>query len=378
MRSAKVSPTASTWRASDVESAPVAAAYFDGQTSRRRDVLLTAEASLALSQDGVLLARWPWADIRRANSAPGLLRLRCNSAADLARLEFADDDAARAILRLCPNCDEGEESAISAAKIVGWSIAAGLSILALAWFGMPLAADRIAPLVPPAWENRIGEMVERQVAAVFGQKTCENKEGVAALGKLVDKLRAQAGLAASRPPQVLASTIPNAFALPGGRVYLLRGIIDKAQNPDELAGVIAHEFGHVRHRDGLRRLIRDGGNSYLISLLFGDVSGSGAAIFATRALFGAAYSREAETAADATAIEVLRALGRSPTPMGQLLVRVTGKDEPPLGLLASHPMSADRLATMESAHVEATGPDLLDEREWQALKTICGAAAKAE
>lgn len=357
---------------------PTAAVYFDGRTSQRREVLLLADDALLLSQNGEILTHWAWDDIRRADSAPGVLRLACRSDADLARLEFPDNEAGHAILRLCTKCDEGEESATSVAKIVAWSLGAGLSVLALAWFGMPLASDRLAPLVPAAWENHIGEMVERQVAEVFGKKTCEGKEGVAALDKLVSKLRTQAGLPPSRPPQVLASTIPNAFALPGGRVFLLRGIIDKAQNPDELAGVIAHEFGHVRHRDGLRRLIRDGGDSYLISLLFGDVTGSGAAMFATRALFGAAYSREDETAADATAIEVMRGLGRSPTPMGQLLVRVTGKDEPPLGLLASHPMSAERLAAMEAARVVTTGPDLLDTQEWQALKTICGVEAKSE
>lgn len=356
----------------------LAAAYFDGRTSQRHDVRLKAGDALLLSQNGEILARWPWEDIRRADSAPGALRLACRADADLARLEFPDDEAGRAILSLCTKHGEGEGSAISVVKIVAWSLGAGLSILALAWFGMPLAADRLASLTPVAWENHIGEMLERQVAEVFGDRTCNDEGGVAALDKLVGKLQAQAGLPASRPPQVLASTIPNAFALPGGRVFLLRGIIDKAQNPDELAGVIAHELGHVRHRDGLRRLIREGGDSYLIGLLFGDVAGSGAAVFATRALFGAAYSREDETAADATAIEIMRGLGRSPAPLGQLLVRVTDKNEPPLGLLASHPMSADRLAAMEAARVETTGPELLNAHEWQALKTICGAPSKFE
>ncbi|MBB4198197.1 hypothetical protein CCR94_09495 [Rhodoblastus sphagnicola] len=348
------------------------ALYFDGLTSQRREVTLKAAETLELAQDGEILARWPWREIRRADAAPGRVRLRCRGAAELARLEFCDDAAGRAILRRCAKAGDDEDSAISTAKIVGWSMAAGLSILALAWFGMPLAADRLAPLVPQSWENRVGEMVEQQASTVFGKKTCEGAEGAAALDKLVGKLRAQAGLPPAPPPQVLASSAPNAFALPGGRVYLLRGIIDEAQSPDELAGVIAHEFAHVRHCDGLRRLIRDGGGSYLVSLLFGDITGAGAAVFATRALFGAAYSREDETAADATAIEVLRGLGRSPAPMGQLLVRVTGNDER-LSLLASHPMSSDRLATMEAARVATTGPDLLDAGEFQALKAICGA-----
>ena len=48
---------------------------------------------------------------------------------------------------------------------------------------------------------------------------------------------------------VLATPVPNAFALPGGKVYLFSGLLAKAQNPDEIAGVLAHELGHLRHRD---------------------------------------------------------------------------------------------------------------------------------
>jgi predicted Zn-dependent protease len=51
---------------------------------------------------------------------------------------------------------------------------------------------------------------------------------------------------------VLASPVPNAFALPGGRIYLLNGLLQKAESADEIAGVIAHEMGHVSHRDQTR------------------------------------------------------------------------------------------------------------------------------
>ena len=118
---------------------------------------------------------------------------------------------------------------------------------------------------------------------------------------------------------VLASSIPNALALPGGKIYLLNGLLQKAEGPDEIAGVIAHEMGHVAHRDQVRVMIQNGGTSFLIGLLFGDVTGSAAAIFAARSLVDASYSRQAESNADAFAIETMHALGRSPAPMGELL-----------------------------------------------------------
>ena len=125
---------------------------------------------------------------------------------------------------------------------------------------------------------------------------------------------------------MLSTPVPNAFALPGGKVYLFSGLLAKAENPDEIAGVLAHELGHLRHRDGTRNLIYNGGTSFLIGLLFGDITGSGALIFASRSLVTASYSREAEQNADTFAIDVMHRLGRSPKPMGELMFRVTGKE----------------------------------------------------
>ena len=110
-------------------------------------------------------------------------------------------------------------------------------------FGVPLAADRLAPLVPQAIERRLGDAAETQIRAVFGGKTCNDAAGQAAFAKLVTALREPAGLDPSVQSAVLATPIPNAFALPGGKLYLLSGLLAKAENPDEIAGILAHELG---------------------------------------------------------------------------------------------------------------------------------------
>jgi Zn-dependent protease with chaperone function len=174
--------------------------------------------------------------------------------------------------------------------------------------------------------------------------------------------------------QVLSSKFPNAFALPGGKIYLLDGLLQKAESVDEVAGVLAHELGHVQHHDNMRRIIQAGGTSFLVGLLFGDVTGGGAMVFVGRELFDASYSREAERAADAFAVEVMRKLGRSPKGLGDLLVRVTGTEAgKSISLLSSHPLSEDRLALMSKDIGAANGPEILSAAEWEALKNICGA-----
>ena len=292
----------------------------------------------------------------------------------LARLEIRDEILKHEILDRCgldvPQRD-GWHREIG--RIVAWSLAAIASIAAVTIYGVPLAAERLAPLIPLSFENRFGEMADNQVKLVFGDKVCSTPAGSAAFAKLVDELKSAGGLDMPLTTEVLDAPIPNAFALPGGKVYLFDSLLRRAENADELAGVLAHELGHVHHRDHMRAMIQNGGTSFLVGLLFGDITGAGAAIFATRSLLDASYSRDAESQADAFAIAVMHKLGRSPKPLGEFLFRITGAQSGrSIGILASHPMTEDRREIMQRADRPNTGPELLSAEEWRALKSICG------
>jgi Zn-dependent protease with chaperone function len=153
-------------------------------------------------------------------------------------------------------------------------------------------------------------------------------------------------------------------------------LLAKAENADEIAGVLAHELGHLKHRDNMRGLIRNGGTSFLVGLLFGDITGSSALIFASRSLVTSSHSREAEQDADGFSIDVMHRLGRPTKPMGELLVRVTGKEGKGLSIISSHPLSEDRLARMTREDRPASGPPLLTPQEWRSLKSICDSDGK--
>jgi Zn-dependent protease with chaperone function len=349
--------------------------YFDGTSSRRHTVTLGFNGELEIEADQHRLATWPYADIRRADSPAGTLRLTCLAAPVLARLEIRDAAIAAELISRCSRLDENLPGQRGIARIVGWSIAAAVSIVGVIWFGVPLAADRLTPLVPQAFERRLGGVADGQVRTLFGGKVCDNAAGQAAFTKLMTDLREAAGLDPSVQAAVLATPIPNAFALPGGKVYLLNGLLAKAENPDEIAGVLAHELGHLRHRDGTRNLIYNGGSSFLIGLLFGDITGSSALIFASRSLVTASYSRDAEENADTFSIDVMHKLGRPTKAMGELLFRVTGNEaDKGSSILANHPLTEDRLARMTKEDRPPSGPPLLSADEWASLKAICSSS----
>jgi predicted Zn-dependent protease len=360
------------------------AVFFDGRSNRRRIVSLRLADVLEIDEDGEQLTSWPYADIRRAEGASGVLRLRLEPVNSLARLEIRDPALAEEVAARCHALDAASGKG-HAKHVVFWSLAAACSIILVVIFIIPLLADRLAPLVPASVERRLGDAVDNQVRVVFGKKVCNNPEGAAAFAKLVEKLRVAGGISTPLDAQVLDSSISNAVALPGGKIYLLKGMLNDAQhadeiagllnmlNRDEIAGVLAHELGHVKARDGLRRLIQTSGTAFLIGLLFGDVSGSGVLLLAGRTLLDASYSRENEFDADSFSINVMNKLGRSPTAMGEFLVRITAKKEFGPTILSSHPLSAERLERMRKIVRGPMGPELLTAAEWQALKGVCGA-----
>lgn len=350
----------------------VAASFLDGEVARRREVEIRIdEDAILIEEDGAMVACWALASVRRVDAPDGILRLTDRETSP-ARLEFPlHADGAEAFATI-PYLADRVTGAGTAVKIVAWSAAAGISLILSAVYLVPVIADRAAPLVPLRVEQRLGQAVDAQVKRVFGDKACSDPAGQAALETLSRKLAAAGGLAIEPDVVVLRSSVPNAMALPGGRIYLLNGLLRRAQDVDEIAGVIGHEIGHVAHRDGLRALLRAGGTSFLIGLLFGDVTGAGVAITVAQVAIDGVSSREAERAADRFARDAMLALGRSPKPLGLLLSRLDDDAVTP-AFLRGHPLTKERLEALRDRPADPKEP-LLTEEQWQALKRICGAS----
>ena len=117
-----------------------------------------------------VVATWPFADVRRADGRKAL-RLMCTSAPPLARHEIADADAAAQVASHFPQLEAGRAGA-QTGRIVVWSLAAAVSIVLVTIFGIPLIADRLAPLVPYAVEKRIGEAVEDFPVSAHERSVC--------------------------------------------------------------------------------------------------------------------------------------------------------------------------------------------------------------
>jgi len=188
---------------------------------------------------------------------------------------------------------------------------------------------------------------------------------------MVRRLEAAAALPLPLRTNVVRRTEPNAIALPGGQVYLFSGLIAKADSADEVAGVLAHEIGHVAHRDGTKAVLQGAGLSFMFGMLLGDFVGGGAVVFAAKTVLQSSYSREAEVAADTYGTELLNKAGGNAHALAAILDKIGGATEPGMTILLNHPETKARVAAIDKLATVQQPLPFLEAGEWASLKQIC-------
>jgi Zn-dependent protease with chaperone function len=163
----------------------------------------------------------------------------------------------------------------------------------------------------------------------------------------------------------------NAFALPGGFVYINRGVIDTASNEGELAGVVAHEISHVALRHGTHQAskayLAQAGISILGGILGGHVGAGAAQIINTVGGIGLnavflKYSRDLETQADIRGAQIMAASGYNPSDMVAFFQKLERVDTSrKTNWLSDHPAPPDRIARIQREQqmlrVNGTAPE---------------------
>ncbi|MGF1503269.1 MAG: M48 family metallopeptidase [Paracoccaceae bacterium] len=362
----------------------VLARYFDGRSARPREVTVRfGERSLVIiGRNGDAEAHWPLATLRAlGDSGDAAAQLTPDRDSD-ERLVIRDAQMLRAIERLCPNLRHRPIDRRKAGRAAFWSVAAMGSVLALVFVIIPALAGQLAPLIPAERERQLGNIILddlREFSPLFpGDKPafCRSEKGIVALNRMTERLIASVEMPYPPAVSVLDVGRVNAFALPGGQVVILRGLIDRAGSPEEVAGVLAHEFGHVIHRDPMVGVLKAMGSAGILGLMVGDVFGATIVVAATEALANANYSRDVERRADETAYQILLDAGLPTAPFAGFFRRLQeryGDGAGVLNYLSSHPALSGRAERASQADEIGDGPytPVLTDREWVALQGIC-------
>lgn len=150
---------------------------------------------------------------------------------------------------------------------------------------------------------------------------------------------------------VVDSKEVNAFAIPGGWIYVNRGLIERAQNMSEVAGVLGHEIGHVTLRHTVQQMQQQqavGGGEVLVCTLTKVCSGvAGAAVDVANSALFAKFSRTDEAEADAEAVSTTIKAGIDPHGIPDMfrILLEERKTNPSAvdAFFASHPLEEDRI-----------------------------------
>lgn len=336
---------------------------YDGETAARHDVLVgrAGNALLVTLPDGreleVPAEKLVHVEQRGADDVFGHADLQgwrlvlAEPSSDLASLLPARQRYGRLIDRV----------GLVPAVLVGLAVSAAVLFLGFR------APQWLAPLVPQQWEERFGDTL----VGDFGGRFCTGPGGEVALRKLALRLSPKAEALNIR---VVDINMVNAAALPGGNIVIFDRLLTEAGNPDEVAGVLAHEIAHIEERHVTESLIRSLGLGLIVSA-FGGTTGAN-----VETLLAASYSRGSETEADERAIDALRRADISPLPTAAFFQRLAkaeaslGRIGEGLAYISTHPMSAERQRRFRDSAVQgrAYRPSLSDE-EWKSLREICSA-----
>lgn len=327
----------------------ISALYFDGKTSRAHHVTLSVEDGVALL-DGDAQRSCPIADLRvseRVRHAP-----RKVTFPDEAYLEVQDTQAFDALLASTGHRDSAVVRMQQSWRGALAAFAATAIVLVLAYlYGLPLAAEGIANMLPSKTEQAISRgmlsFMDRRLLAPSALPPVRQTA-------IVERFR----LLTAPQPDVPDYTIvfrksrigPNAFALPSGEIVLTDELVALMDNDDQVAGILAHELGHLHERHLMRRIVQSSAIGAAATAIFGDASALVANI--PTLMLDLKYSRDAEREADDYAIAMMKKNG---IPLSQLaesfkkLKSATGDGDDVSPYLSTHPPTDERIARIENA-----------------------------
>jgi Zn-dependent protease with chaperone function len=244
-------------------------------------------------------------------------------------------------------------------KLLATRPAIALATMIMLSAGIADAQTKIKPgfnLFSPQDDVQVGQ--QSAVQAEQQLPILNDSQTNAYLNRIGQRLAANAG-----GPQfqyrfrVVNTSDINAFALPGGFVYVNRGVIDQARNEGELAGVVAHEISHVALRHGTHQAskayLAQAGISILGGILGGHVGAGAAQIINTVGGIGLnavflKYSRDLETQADIRGAQIMAASGYNPNDMVSFFQTLESVDKSKkTNWLSDHPAPPDRISRIQ-------------------------------
>ena len=249
-------------------------------------------------------------------------------------------------------------SAVVVVACVAWSVV----------YGVPWLSRQVAERVPVELESRLGT---ESLAALDGLWLGQSELTIAEQQKLHESFAPYLERLAERYPehrlqvQLRASDAlgANALALPGGTMVFTDELVRLAEKDCELVSIMAHEVGHIVHRDTMRGIVQSSLALWLVMSITGDLSAASDLTTSVPAvLANLGYSRHMESQADDFALEFMLANALPPACFADIMHRLAGKtgkedgqSDGLSGFLSTHPPTPERIKRFLDQTAAAAG-----------------------
>ncbi|MEO0357068.1 MAG: M48 family metallopeptidase [Pseudomonadota bacterium] len=340
---------------------------------------------LTRSDDGAHVLSWALDDLRRVgDTADGALHLYKQGADDAQRIVVGHKQAIVIVETLAKSLDSKDMSWAIWRKIGLWTSGAVAAICLMIFVIIPSLAGLLAPMIPADREARIGASVLAQIEKFLsdsenGDWFCTDSDGQAALEKMTQVILGDQDIPYDLSVQITDLSMINAFALPGGHVVLMDGLLQAADTPGQVAGVLAHELAHVYYRDPIEQTLRAAGTAGLLSLVLGDVSGGTVIAIVGEQALNSSYSRRAEARADDFALYLMEKANVNPEDFAAFFDTLQAEMgdaadmEHQLEWFSTHPNTQGRANNARRAiEPGRTYENILTDKEWASLQAMCG------
>ncbi|MBK7359096.1 MAG: M48 family metallopeptidase [Saprospiraceae bacterium] len=248
-------------------------------------------------------------------------------------------------------------------------ILGGIAILVIGILGLylliaPKVSDGLTKTIPIKWEVELGDKM-------FSQFMTADKENKLKSMQL-DSFFKLMNVTSAYPIRIHFSedTILNAFAIPGGHIVVYKGLIDKLNNYESLAGLLAHEFTHIERKHSLKTIFRSASSYLILAAVFGDLTGlAGVILENANSIQNLSYSRKFEHEADQYAVSILldRKIGLTGMlDLFKVFLNIGNKGLSVPAFLSTHPVTEDRIKYIES-HMAGRESETMDHQELKQL-----------
>ena len=358
----------------------VAAVYYDGQSAKTRDVMVHVDSGyVTFSGVDTGVTNWSISGLHAIDPpAPGQPYRLTHDERPGARLVLRDEAFVAALLARNPQL-KGGYTKRDIKQLLGWTLGGPAVFAGLGYLALYVIPGPIASALPQSWRDRTGAEMEKSMA--MNIKRCSTTDGDRAIGRMLANLAEGTPDLPAVSVHVYDIPIVNAFALNGGHIVVTKKLIDLTEKPEELAGVLAHEIGHVAHKHPETQMVRLAGMEVLSSLF---TSGGGGNMSSNMVFMAAILkqSREAESEADAYARDVIAKAQIDPNGIKTFFEKILklekerGEDSSALrglgDILSNHPGTEDRIKEIKPLPPGVVPKPALSDEDWAALKKICG------